>query len=85
MAKLANNPAGHPHPMNANSNAPQNDASSDRRPGFRVLCAWCEQLLEPATSTAGLTGTSHGICAPCALRHFGLDLESLDVEVVRAA
>jgi hypothetical protein len=71
--------------MNNDSNIPQNTASASSRPVFRVLCAWCEQLLEPATTTAGLTGTSHGICSPCALRHFGLDLEALDVEVVRAA
>lgn len=47
------------------------------RPAFRVLCAWCEQPIHQATpaATAALTRTSHGICKPCALQHFGLDLE----------
>jgi hypothetical protein len=71
--------------MNANASTQQNEASTSSRPVFRVLCAWCEQLLESATPAAGLTGTSHGICAPCALRHFGLDLESLSDDLVRAA
>jgi len=55
------------------------------RPVFRVLCAWCDQPIEQARRDAGLSGTSHGICAPCARRHFGIDLESLTDDVVRAA
>jgi hypothetical protein len=54
------------------------------RPVFRVLCAWCEQPIPQAHSTATLSGTSHGICQPCARRHFGLELESLVVSEVRA-
>jgi hypothetical protein len=51
---------------------------SSQRPAFRVVCAWCEQPIEGTTPDAStLTGTSHGICPPCARRHFGLDLESL--------
>lgn len=46
------------------------------RPVFRVLCAWCDQPIEQARRDAGLSGNSHGICASCARRHFGLDLES---------
>ncbi|MDR3404627.1 MAG: hypothetical protein P4L99_19145 [Chthoniobacter sp.] len=46
------------------------------RPVFRVVCAWCEQAIEQAKpAAASLSGTSHGICAPCARQHFGLDLE----------
>ena len=52
------------------------------RTAFRVLCAWCEQPIKQAKAagtgaTAALTRTSHGICKPCALLHFGLDLEAL--------
>ncbi|MEP6671924.1 MAG: hypothetical protein ABJF10_22370 [Chthoniobacter sp.] len=48
------------------------------RPAFRVLCAWCEQPIEQTTPVAAsLSGTSHGICAPCAQQHFGLDLERI--------
>jgi hypothetical protein len=75
MAELASNPAGHPNKMIAMSPSPSSLANS--RPAFRVLCAWCEQPIEQARPATGLTGTSHGICAPCARQHFGLDLESL--------
>jgi len=55
------------------------------RPVFRVLCAWCEQPIEQARPVAAsLTGTSHGICTPCAQRHFGLDLESLAETLAQA-
>jgi hypothetical protein len=59
------------------------------RPAFRVLCAWCEQPIKqvkPAAtvSTAALTRTSHGICKPCALLHFGFDLETLSERQLRA-
>jgi hypothetical protein len=67
------------------TNTPQNDAHTSSRPAFRVVCAWCEQDIESAPPAPGLTGTSHGICAACALRHFGLDLESLSDDLVRAA
>ena len=44
---------------------------------FARYAAWCEQPIRQATpaATAALTRTSHGICKPCALQHFGLDLE----------
>lgn len=47
------------------------------RPAFRVLCAWCEQPIQKGmpTPSGTLTRTSHGICKPCALLHFGLDLD----------
>jgi hypothetical protein len=46
------------------------------RPAFRVLCAWCEEPIEQTRPAAGpLKGTSHGICAPCARRYFGLNLD----------
>jgi len=51
---------------------------SGSRPAFRVVCAWCEQSIEQAKPVgASLSGTSHGICAPCARRHFGVDLEAV--------
>jgi hypothetical protein len=56
---------------------PPPTAIASSRPAFRVICAWCEQPIESAKPATGLTMTSHGICAPCARRHFGLDLESM--------
>jgi hypothetical protein len=69
--------------MNAMPNLESSRVRS--RPAFRVLCAWCEQTIECAKPSTGLTGTSHGICAPCARRHFGLDLVSLSDNAVCAA
>jgi hypothetical protein len=60
-------------------------AANNSRPVFRVLCAWCDQPIEQARRDATLSGTSHGICVPCARRHFGLDLESLADQTVSAA
>ncbi len=55
------------------------------RPAFRVLCAWCEQPIKQskAATTAALSRTSHGICKPCALLHFGLNLETLSERQLR--
>jgi hypothetical protein len=85
MAELANNPQAKRSQMNSNASTAQNEASPNRRPAFRVVCAWCEQPLKSAKPATGLTATSHGICAPCARRHFGLDLESLSDDLVSAA
>ena len=51
-----------------------------KRPVFRVLCAWCEQVLESAKPAEDLTGNSHSICPPCALRYFGLNLDARATE-----
>jgi hypothetical protein len=69
--------------MIATSTLPNRAAGS--RPAFRILCAWCEQVIDKAQPAAGLSGASHGICLPCARRHFGLDLESLTDDSVHAA
>jgi len=55
------------------------------RPAFRVLCAWCEQPIKQAkpAATTTLSRTSHGICKPCALLHFGLNLETLSERQLR--
>jgi hypothetical protein len=48
------------------------------RPAIRVLCAWCDQdIPQTKPAAAPLTATSHGICKPCALRHFGFELETM--------
>ncbi|EDY16198.1 hypothetical protein CfE428DRAFT_6302 [Chthoniobacter flavus Ellin428] len=59
----------------------QPKSSVHSRPSFRMLCAWCEQTIERNNPPAGpLMGNSHGICAPCARQHFGLDLEAIAAE-----
>jgi hypothetical protein len=48
-------------------------SQTGRRPALRVCCAWCEQSLDPAPPEP-LAETSHGICAPCAWRYFGMEI-----------
>lgn len=39
---------------------------------LQMLCAWCGVMLRPGRLT--LDGhCSHGICKPCAKKHFGTD------------
>ncbi len=60
--------------MNTHPNHPRPETNP--RPAFRVLCAWCDSTIESARPATGLTADSHGICGPCARRHFGFDLEA---------
>ncbi len=53
------------------------------RPVFRVLCAWCEEPIRQSRPSPTLSGTSHGICVPCARRHFGLELDQILVSEAR--
>jgi hypothetical protein len=71
MTEPADRTAGHL----SNMNTPSLPNSSARRPAFRVICAWCQQDIEGTQPAENLTGDSHGICAPCARRHFGCELE----------
>ncbi len=41
----------------------------DRVTPNRVECSWCNAVMSP-----GREPVSHGICQPCALQHFGIDL-----------
>lgn len=73
---MANTPQAKPPNMIALPTQPK--SSVNTRPAFRMLCAWCEQTIEPKTPVIGsLTGDSHGICVPCARLHFGLDLAAI--------
>jgi len=55
-------------------------SDSGSRPAFRVICAWCDQTIARDEQLSGLTADSHGICPPCARRHFGVNLESVVCE-----
>ena len=46
---------------------------SDHEP-FHVVCAWCKGTLPRRAREDALDGVSHGICRPCASRHFGVEL-----------
>lgn len=40
-----------------------------------LVCAWCGGELVKSDAESALPRTSHGICQPCALKYFGLQLE----------
>ena len=63
-----------PTPMNINIIPTPTRSFPQPRPAFRVVCAWCEQDMPESRTSQPLTGTSHGICPSCALRHFGVRL-----------
>jgi len=65
-------------PMNPHPTSLSSDSAS--RPSFRVICAWCDQSIDHEPPASGLSADSHGICPPCARRHFGVILESVFVE-----